>query len=151
MNLLMIAPLRDSRGEVRYHIGAQVDVSGIVKECTDLESLRRLVNRDEGQELMEEEAAKDAFQELSEMFNMHELEIVRRWGGRMHKEMAEITEERTKNWHRPRLHLGETSPEAPPPRRINTRLGGELAGVYQNVRLFPPAYVAGSSGLYFLK
>jgi hypothetical protein len=43
MNLLMMAPLRDSRGTIRYFIGAQVDVSGLAKECSDLESLKRLV------------------------------------------------------------------------------------------------------------
>lgn len=41
--MLMIAPLCDSRGQIRYHIGAQVDVSGLVKDCTDLESFRQLV------------------------------------------------------------------------------------------------------------
>jgi hypothetical protein len=38
----MMAPLCDSRGKIRYFIGAQVDVSGLVKECYDLESLKRL-------------------------------------------------------------------------------------------------------------
>ncbi|KAK8031438.1 hypothetical protein PG990_001172 [Apiospora arundinis] len=46
MNLLMVAPLFDSRGQVRYHIGAQVDVSGLVKESAGLESLERLVARE---------------------------------------------------------------------------------------------------------
>lgn len=46
MNLLMVAPLYDSRGVVRYCIGAQVDVSGLVKECAGLESLYRLMERE---------------------------------------------------------------------------------------------------------
>lgn len=46
MNLLMVAPLYDSRGKVRYHIGAQVDVSGLVKESAGLDSLERLVARE---------------------------------------------------------------------------------------------------------
>ncbi len=136
MNLLMVAPLRDSRGDVRYFIGAQVDVSGIVKECTDLESLRRLVLRDEGQPVGDEEATKDAFQELSEMFNMHELDTVRRWGGRMHKDMpAIVPEEAVNTWHRPRLMISDPSPEnLHPIRRANPRYGGgQLSGVYQNV------------------
>lgn len=83
MNLLMTAPLCDSRGTIRYFIGAQVDVSGLVKECSDMESLKRLV-------VMSDEAntdtntdfgkpAKDEFQELSEMLNLQELDTVRRW------------------------------------------------------------------------
>ena len=45
MNLLMVAPLYDSRGVVRYHIGAQVDVSGLARECAGLDALQRLVAR----------------------------------------------------------------------------------------------------------
>jgi hypothetical protein len=41
-NLLMIAPLYDSRGTIRYFMGAQVDVSGLVNEFSDLESLKTL-------------------------------------------------------------------------------------------------------------
>lgn len=47
MNLLMFTPLLDSMGTVRYFLGAQVDVSGLVKDCSGLESLRRLVDQDE--------------------------------------------------------------------------------------------------------
>lgn len=46
MNLLMVAPLYDSRGVVRYHIGAQVDVSGLVRDCAGLESLEQLMERE---------------------------------------------------------------------------------------------------------
>ncbi|KAK0635536.1 hypothetical protein B0T17DRAFT_612388 [Bombardia bombarda] len=49
MNLLMCAPLLDNRGVTKYMIGAQVDVSGLAKDCAGLESLRRLVAR-EGEE-----------------------------------------------------------------------------------------------------
>lgn len=73
MNMLMIAPLCDSRGKLRYFIGAQVDVSGLVKECTDLDSLQQLIERQRprGSESGTREAAeKDDFQDLSEMLNM---------------------------------------------------------------------------------
>lgn len=52
MNLLMCTPLFDSKGQVRYHLGAQVDVSGLVKDCSGLESLRRLVDRDDEERLI---------------------------------------------------------------------------------------------------
>lgn len=51
MNLLMCTPLFDSRGQVRYQLGAQVDVSGLAKDCSGLESLRRLVDRDDEDQL----------------------------------------------------------------------------------------------------
>ncbi|KAK1072862.1 hypothetical protein LTR33_010142 [Friedmanniomyces endolithicus] len=89
MNLLMTAPLMDSRGNIRYFIGAQVDCSGLVKDCSDLDGLLRLVERDEDPQAAEHEERanrKDEFQELSQMFNGAELETVRKYGGRMHRE-----------------------------------------------------------------
>lgn len=65
----MIAPLCDSRGQIRYHIGAQVDVSGLVKDCTDLESFQQLV-ADQNQRKspqpdgVDERQKKDEFQEV---------------------------------------------------------------------------------------
>ena len=153
MNLLMIAPLRDSRGEVRYHIGAQVDVSGIVKECTDLGSLRRLVQRQDDPDPPEEDdQTTHAFRELSEMFNMHELDTVRRCGGRMHKDMPATTDlASSSNWQRPRLMINELSPDPTrPTREFNPRSSGQLGGVYHNVRFvlgtlslspFPPPFL----------
>ncbi|KAG7149241.1 Phototropin like protein [Verticillium longisporum] len=43
MNLLMMAPLYDSRGTIRYFIGAQVDVSGLVKESSGLDAMKKLM------------------------------------------------------------------------------------------------------------
>jgi len=92
MNLLMIAPLMDSRGSIRYYIGAQVDVSGLVKDCSELDGLARMVEREEDAKagaLEDDDNGKDEFQELSEMLNGVELEIVRKYGGRMHKEYVD--------------------------------------------------------------
>ncbi len=66
----MIAPLCDSRGQIRYHIGAQVDVSGLVKDCTDLESFQQLVMDHSHRQSphcngLEEAQKKDEFQEAS--------------------------------------------------------------------------------------
>jgi hypothetical protein len=88
MNLLMCAPLCDSRGTIRYFIGAQVDVSGLVKECSGMDSLRCLANKSEPSEtpengeVREEERPRDELQDLSQMFNLEELDTVRRWGGK---------------------------------------------------------------------
>ncbi|KAI1130832.1 hypothetical protein F5Y10DRAFT_275861 [Nemania abortiva] len=115
MNLLMVAPLYDSRGVVRYHIGAQVDVSGLVRDCSGLESLRRLVDREnaadtttsafpvrihsrpKGQHADGVNAGaaphasngqgeeKDDFRDLASMFSLQELKTVREHGGSMHR------------------------------------------------------------------
>ena len=46
MNLLMCAPLHDNRGAVKYYIGAQVDVSGLVNDGRGIESFERLLSKD---------------------------------------------------------------------------------------------------------
>lgn len=55
MNLLMCTPLLDSKGAVRYYLGAQVDVSGLAKDCSGLESLQRLADHDEEKRRKSEE------------------------------------------------------------------------------------------------
>jgi hypothetical protein len=128
MNLLMVAPLYDSRGVVRYHIGAQVDVSGLVKDCAGLESLERVMRRenaaasanepvkiyvngpegaDKSEDDDEEEAKKDEFHDLASMFSLQELKTVREAGGSLHRiHQAELSDtEGVANWHKPRIHI----------------------------------------------
>ena len=167
MNMLMIAPLSDSRGKIRYFIGAQVDVSGLVKDCTDLESLQRLVvqqrrhsdspnsesdddnntfnpQRRSSDAIIHGEVPstkKDEFQELSEMLNLGELDTVRNFGGRMHRDQQEEYDDTLQ--HGPsskrRLHLKEPSPDLHKPYHPNLRASGRLSGVYQHVR--PPSHL----------
>lgn len=140
MNLLMIAPLFDSRGKLRYFIGAQVDVSGLVKDCSELEGLQRLLEKEElnaSSEEQEEKEKKDEFQELSEMLNTTELEIVRQHGGKMHREHVEDEEDYPKT-HQPRLLLKEPSPNiAKADAGFNLgKVGGKLEGIYQHVSIY---------------
>lgn len=151
MNLLMFAPLRDSRGTIRYFIGAQVDVTGLVKECSDLESLKRLaVAKERGMSLNEEELLhaqalepdykKNPFQELAETMNLQELETVRRWGGRMHRErQEELTDLNEKtNWNRDRLLIQETTTPVSKKAKSVIYNNGTLTGVYENYLLVRP-------------
>ena len=141
MNLLMIAPLSDIRGKVRYFIGAQVDVSGLVKNCTGLESFQRLVHNEKCQqqgsnlEALGYSEKKDEFQELSEMLNAGELGTVKQFGGRMHKEQQEEEEDNgsISNSHKPRLLLKDLSPDIVKTYNLNGRGSGKLSGVYQHV------------------
>lgn len=149
MNMLMIAPLCDSRGKIRYFIGAQVDVSGLVKDCTDLESLQLLVTREGfsdkqelGDNLDKQEEAKDDFQDLSEMLNEAELETVRKHGGRMHKEFQEEEggdNTHGGNHHMSRLLLQEPSANDDLEYGQGTRQSGKLSGIYTNVSLMQPS------------
>ena len=148
MNLFMMAPLMDSRGNVRYYIGAQVDVSNLVKECSDLDGLMRLVENEQGPEgtAEEEEASKkDEFQELTEMFNSAELESVRRYGGRMHKDYVDDTDResiKSGSHGMKRVLLKDTTQEVREkhgnninfvPASVKERINGKLEGVYQHV------------------
>lgn len=144
MNMLMIAPLCDSRGKIRYFIGAQVDVSGLVKDCTDLESLQQLVVREQaehkdtnGRDVDNQQDAKDDFQDLSEMLNMAELETVRKFGGRMHREYQEEEVDKPRNGapHMPRLLLQEPTADDSQTFDHSSRQSGRLSGIYQNVCL----------------
>lgn len=132
MNLLMMAPLLDSRGNLRYFIGAQVDVSGLVKDCTGLDAFKNYVDVKEGRAA--ENEPKDEFQELSEMFNTTELDMVKRYGGSMHKEhvVEEEDSNRSRAVQRPRLLIKDSG------NFENASLGsptaeGRLSGVYKHV------------------
>ena len=90
MNLLLIAPLTDSRGLLRYHLAAQVDVSGLVKDCAEMPSLRRLLDlHAQGEQApnpQKPSAEKnDELRELSEMLNQDEMATIRRYGGQLHQ------------------------------------------------------------------
>lgn len=129
----MQAPLLDSRGNLRYFIGAQVDVSGLVKDAADLEAFQRMLDEEDG--ILPPEEAKDEFQDLSEMFNNGELDTVRKFGGNMHRDHLEDQDDKSNGVHRPRLLIQDQSTfdvetaEKPPPKPE-----GRLAGPYKHVR-----------------
>lgn len=148
MNLLMTAPLMDSRGNIRYYIGAQVDVSGLVKECSHLDGLLQMIEKErdpEGTAEEEDASRKDEFQELTEMFNSAELDTVRRFGGRMHKDYVDDTDHESISGGRRRVLLKDTTqdvaekhgrgPDMTPAAR--ERINGKLQGIYQNVSSLP--------------
>ncbi|KAH8772524.1 hypothetical protein F5883DRAFT_548805 [Diaporthe sp. PMI_573] len=147
MNLLMIAPLYDSRGAVRYFIGAQVDVSGLAKQTAGLDALQELVAEREaaaaGDANDEDSEEKDEFQNLSDMFNMTELETVRRRGGNMHRvPQDEPQDASSSNWHKPRILLqDETSSIQKHGVSISpsTVDSGKLPGIYEYYLLVRPS------------
>ncbi len=99
MNLLMHAPLCDNSGNVRYYLGAQVDVSDVFKDGVGLDSLQRVVeqqNRHRGNKSGEQSSngeRKTDFQQLSEMFDPEELRTVQDWSGRILQAPASHTPE----------------------------------------------------------
>ncbi|KAH7322598.1 hypothetical protein B0I35DRAFT_370957 [Stachybotrys elegans] len=155
MNLLMLAPLLDSRGVVRYHIGAQVDVSGLVKSCAGLESLARLMDQEnnnqadktryEKEQPIKEKDTADEFRRLAEKFSLSELKTVRDSGGLLYRTQQEDVTyaESVHNWHRPRLLISddatiERRDSDPILQTLDVNTNGRLSGVYENYLLIRP-------------
>ncbi|KAJ4391249.1 hypothetical protein N0V93_004866 [Gnomoniopsis smithogilvyi] len=95
-NLLMCAPLKDFRGNVRYFLGAQVDVSGLASEFTGVEYLKDAAVEVKPSHKGENSNASNGIQDavdsplmylkkFSEMLSDAELKVVREHGGRMHR------------------------------------------------------------------
>jgi hypothetical protein len=91
-NLLMCAPLRDDKGTVRYFIGCQCNITGLVIEGMGIESFRTLLQQDQQKShdsqhqgnvknFWQPSRNKESLlklQELSMMFSQDESDIVNR-------------------------------------------------------------------------
>lgn len=139
LNLLMVAPLRDSRGTMRYFIGAQVDVSNLAKDCQGFDGLKKMLAEAAMSDNDDAEKADD-FQQLAEMFNHTELGIVRERGGRMHTQVP-TTEER-QSWEQSRLILKDDNLTPPEEKTFESQparnIHGRLHGVYTHYLLVRP-------------
>ena len=76
----MCVPLRDQHGKVRYYLGAQLDITELVNNCTELPSLRQLMDQQIEQssqkpkDVAANTPAGNEFEKLSEAFNPQELD-----------------------------------------------------------------------------
>jgi hypothetical protein len=131
-----MAPLCDSRGNIRYFIGAQIDVSGLAMEGAQMESLQEIQAQKETPETESEvlRESKSEFQEFNELLSPRELQNVREHGGNLFQPV--INEDPN---HRLFLQDSDTESE------VHTPLQGpqnpipgpgpnlSLTGVYKNV------------------
>jgi len=137
-----VDPLFDSRGNIRYWLGAQVDVTGLTKDCTDLDSLRKLLTkREEG---IEEDDltkgvtdSKQGFQHLSEMLSDEEVDVVKRCGGRMHSQQSQEPDE-AHSVQRSRIHVRDLSYEHKPGTPILGYKRIKPGSIFQNYLLVRP-------------
>jgi hypothetical protein len=107
----MVAPLFDSYGELRYYLGAQIDVTQMVRDGVGLESLREintLCNKEtwEQQKGLDDESLesvdleeikveeKDVFQGLVELFNDEEIQTAKEFAGRLHQDRQRMRQVR---------------------------------------------------------
>lgn len=123
-------------------MGAQIDVSGVVDESPELESVQRLLqklNQDKSRKQAmtngHKEESKSNFQELVEMLDMQELKLVRKWQDRILQEQAEDPNRaKAASPRRPGMVLREHSTELLKGVQLNGRNKGMGLGMYSYVR-----------------
>ncbi|KAF2866722.1 hypothetical protein BDV95DRAFT_598624 [Massariosphaeria phaeospora] len=144
LNLVMMAPLMDHKGNVRYYIGCQIDISHLIEDGRGLESFKRLVAKD----LEVTETATDVdpvdqntplkiLRELGERFNDEEMDIIRNRNRRKSIDSIRSTASRAATTTRRFVGMDDL----PGPNvYASSHLGpsGKLPGVYQNYLLIRP-------------
>ncbi len=157
----MCAPLYDDRGEVRYFIGAQVDVSGLIEGGRGLESFESLLNEERARDSLlppdDGKSSLNKLKELSQLFCLEEGAVVQTYSrSNSLREDASSTHRSIRGGQdhstRPtRRVLGEDRVDDGDSARWDlSSLGpsGKLPGVYQNVShppnfpRLPPTYRA---------
>ncbi|KAI4276739.1 MAG: hypothetical protein L6R38_005584 [Xanthoria sp. 2 TBL-2021] len=161
MNLVMTAPLYDNKGVVRYFIGAQVHISGLVEEGRGLDSFERYLaetrrNRYSDQSTYADQKHMRVLSEFSQMLSADESSV---FHGQGHSREGSVNESEhgSSRGTRGTPQMGRRDPNARQRRRVLgsededeqekernswafTSLGpsGKLPGVYQNYLLLRP-------------
>lgn len=134
MNLLLIAPLYDNKGQVRYFLGCQIDVSPLIEGGRGLESLEQLLTQDRHEARFAGSLQKDprhALSQLGQMLTEEETSLIRNRTRTISDTSLRI-EPRNKE---PRRIIGADELEIDKPLWPHHSFGpsGRLPGVYQNV------------------
>lgn len=149
MNLLMLATLRDMDGKIRYILGAQIDVSNLIPDSTELETADPLGNPQVG--FVGTNAASGSAHVKDALRSLHEMPDGQ--GGREHRQWSAGTslgesrpDLRTINNHdrRPRILLRDASSDSLPSNDPGGWVNNRLGGFYQNVSHVPcrPPFVS---------
>jgi hypothetical protein len=138
MNLLMLAPLYDNKGQVRYFLGCQIDVSALVEGGKGMESFANLLARDRSESRFggRLKDSKRTLGELSAMLNEDETKIIRDRARSFSEESNNGSIQTHRPSHRNRRILGMDDTHTERTLWPHPSLGpsGRLPGVYQNVR-----------------
>jgi PAS domain len=142
MNLLLIAPLYDNRGRVRYFIGCQIDISNLIDGGRGLDSFQRLLAQDRGESRFGDATHKSplrALCDLSSQFNKEEMDIMRQRGNSVGESgrSGRSTPVRPGTSARRIIGMEELAERTMwPPSSLGH--SGRLPGVYQNYLLVRP-------------
>lgn len=148
LNLVMMAPLMDPRGVVRYFIGCQIDITQLIEGGRGLESFKRLLDRDRAaktkwaSESLGHKPSLKTLGELSDLLSEEEMDIInshnhsRDAGPRPSFESGRSSPAR--NLHSTRRFLGTDEIEGAPWPPSQFGVAGKLPGVYRNYLLIRP-------------
>lgn len=106
MNLLLIAPLYDNKGAVRYFLGAQIDVSSLINDGRGLESFERLLNKDRVDSRMGHRLSRkpaEILAELGAMLNTDELSAMKHIDLQLPPGSGRSTPTSRSTWHGRRI------------------------------------------------
>lgn len=163
MNLLMVAPLYDNRGAVRYFIGAQVDISGLIEDGRGLDSFARYLDeksqrRQRDNDQAQESASKRSLRVLNEFGQM--LSLDESGVFQSHSRSSSIQDNASSTNYSTRGPLRRRETGTRQARRVlgneerdeeeerstwafsSMGPSGKLPGVYQNVRISTPQYLS---------
>ncbi|OAG12535.1 uncharacterized protein CC84DRAFT_1078982 [Paraphaeosphaeria sporulosa] len=144
LNLVMMAPLMDQRGHVRYFLGAQVDITRLLEGGKGLQSLKQLFDQEKAVARIAGFGDKSSLmmlRELGGLLNEEEADIVRQQRQRTRPGSASSADSMSTR-HIPssgRRFIGmeDTADDNIwPARRFGPE--GRLPGVYQNYLLVRP-------------
>lgn len=149
MNLLLIAPMYDNKGEARYFLGAQIDVSPLISGGRGLDSFSQLLKEDRANRRYDgtkTKSSKELLSELGRMMDENETDFVAskmRQSGGEQKSSGASTPVRQPSQSRPNSRRFLSMDSEPPTMGTlwpDQKLGssGRLPGVYRNYLLVRP-------------
>lgn len=163
INLLLVAPLHDAKGKLKYFIGAQVDVTGLVENGRGLDAFERFLTYRQFEngskpnvdaETQRKKKALKKLRELSEMFDLEESAVVQTASRASSKSRDSDANSASSSGRRSnRRVLGEDDEDSEQEEASDeddkdawklgsagpTGLSGKLPGIYETYMLIRPA------------
>ena len=142
LNLLLIAPLYDNKGDVRYFLGCQIDVSSLIVGGRGLESFSQLLAQDRSDGGVDGSSERDPMKllaDLGQMLNEPEADFVMNKIRSSSQSPGRSTPPQRRPSNRRFLSMDDTREGRPgsskKPLWPDPSLGrsGRLPGVYRNV------------------
>ena len=133
----MLAPLRDISGNVRYVLGAQIDVSNLVPDSANLPgaaSRSPQVGFVSATGTPDTASKKEDLRDLSEMLDLQDRGKVQKWrASTIQEHLDDEARSMTSEWRRPGGLLRDQSFDSLRDNDLGGWVNSRLSGFYQNV------------------